>query len=304
MRASYVTFLYTLPRFELGIRKLFMARVKWNEKQIAERIVAGYGQGSSSSYRPWLEIFDLSSSGRSRRVWSDKTNRTHHLFSDVEHDIFLAAEWSRSVIDIREQYPLERDITQTLAQKLKVRHPHYPGTHVPTVMTVDFLLTVCGPDGEHYVALNGKREEEAEDITSLEKLEIQRSYFEEIGCPHHLIYHSQIPTQKIENIQWIREAQLKQGEIEPHKGHFASLTARMGHELAENEEDDSPLATYCQSFDERYGLETGTGIRVARMLMQERALMVNLASPNLAKEPISSFFMTSKAGRLRAVGGL
>ena len=44
--------------------------------------------------------------------------------------------------DIREQYPLDREITQTIAQELKIRHPHYPGTHVPTVMTVDFLLTV------------------------------------------------------------------------------------------------------------------------------------------------------------------
>lgn len=88
-----------------------MSRIKWTEKKIAERQKAGYGEGSGSAYIPWLEVFDLSSTGRSRRVWSSKTGRAHHLFSDVEHDIFIAAEWSRSVIDIREQYPLDREIT-------------------------------------------------------------------------------------------------------------------------------------------------------------------------------------------------
>ncbi|KYP10253.1 MAG: hypothetical protein A0129_13925 [Limnobacter sp. CACIAM 66H1] len=78
-----------------------MSRIKWTEKKIAERQKAGYGEGSGSAYNPWLEVFDLSSTGRSRRVWSSKTGRAHHLFSDVEHDIFIAAEWSRSVIDRR-----------------------------------------------------------------------------------------------------------------------------------------------------------------------------------------------------------
>jgi hypothetical protein len=281
-----------------------MSRIKWTEKKIAERQKAGYGEGSGSAYNPWLEVFDLSSTGRSRRVWSSKTGRAHHLFSDVEHDIFIAAEWSRSVIDIREQYPLDREITQTIAHDLKIRHPHYPGTQVPTVMTVDFLLTVRTADGEDYIALNAKRDEEAEDETSLEKLEIQRSYFQALGIPHHLIYHSRIPKQKIANIYWIRDAQLKTGETEPHAGFYDQLKSRMAGELASYDaSDDSPLAAYCASFDMRYGVEPGTGLRIARMLMQERALLANLNSPNLANDPVGSFLMTSRAGRLRAVGG-
>ena len=281
-----------------------MSRIKWTEKKITERQEAGYGEGSGTTYRPWLEIFDLSSTGRSRRVWSAKTGRTHHLFSDVEYDIFIAAEWSRSVIDIREQYPLDREITQTIAHDLKIRHPHYPRTQVPTVMTVDFLLTVRTADGEDFIALNAKRDEEAEDETSLEKLEIQRSYFQALGQPHHLIYHSRIPPQKIANINWIRDAQLKSGEIEPHAGYYDQLKSRMALELASYATaDETPLAEYCTSFDLRYGVERGTGLRVARMLMQERALIANLDSPNLANDPLGAFSMTSRAGRLRAVGG-
>lgn len=281
-----------------------MSRIKWTEKKIAERQKAGYGAGSGANYKPWLEVFDLSSQGRSRRVWSSKTGRTHHLFSDVEHDIFIAAEWSRSVVDICEQYPLDRELTQTIAHNLKIRHPHYPGTQVPTVMTVDFLLTVRGADGENYIALNAKRDEEAEDETSLEKLEIQRSYFQELQCLHHLIYHSRVPKQKIANIYWIRDAELKPGELEPHAGFYDQLKSRMADELSSYDvENKTPLPAYCTSFDERYGVEPGTGLRVARMLMHERALRANLDSPTLARDPLGTFLMTSRAGRLRSIGG-
>lgn len=281
-----------------------MSNIKWTEKRIDDCQSKGLGTGSGANYMPWIDAHAFSSQGRTRRVWSDKTGRVHHLFSNVEYDIFVASEWSRTVIDIWEQYPLERDITQTIAQKLKIRHPHYVGTQVPTVMTVDFLLTVAGPGGESFVAVNAKRDEEAEDSTSLEKLEIQRTYFEDMRVPHHLIYHSQLPAQKIKNIKWVRDAQLKQGEVEPRQGLYASLKGSMGREIAASRDDSTTLDRYCSSFDERYGLEPGTGLRVARMLMHERALMVNLESPDLAREPLETFLMTSRAGQLRAIGGV
>jgi hypothetical protein len=42
---------------------------------------------------------------------------------------------------IREQFPLPRDKTLEVAMQLGERHPYYPGTHVPAVMTVDFMVT-------------------------------------------------------------------------------------------------------------------------------------------------------------------
>lgn len=276
---------------------------KWTEKKIAERQAQGYGQGSGENYVPWLLVTDFSSSGRVRRVHGLKTGRVHHLFSDVEYDVLLASEWSPSVVDIREQYPLDRELTQTIALELKIRHPHYPGTHVPTVMTVDFLLTVIQNGAERFVALNAKRDEEAEDENSLAKLEIQRTYFETLGVEHHLVYHSQLPQQKLLNLAWIRDAQLKPGEVEPRHGYFEALCGRMGRELDAPTDIHVTLAAYCESFDARHGLEQGTGLRAARMLIQERALMVDLASKDLTREPLAAFLMTSRSGQLRAVGG-
>ena len=281
-----------------------MRQSNWTEKKIAEREAQGYGSGSGANYKPWLEVTDLSSSGRSRRVFGLKTGRIHHLFSNVEFDIFLAAEWSRSVVDIREQYPLDRDLTQTVAQELKIQHPSYPGTRVPTVMTVDFLLTVVEHGVKRLVALNAKRDEEAEEENSLAKLEIQRTYFEKLEIEHYLIYHSQIPKQKVMNIAWIRDAQLKPGEVEPRPGYFAALCSRMSRELMAPTYANISLADYCQSFDERHGLEAGSGLRVARMLIQELSLSVNLESKDLTHESLGSVMMTSRPGQLRAFGGV
>jgi hypothetical protein len=280
-----------------------MPRIKWNEQKIKEREREGFGQGVGADYLPWILVTDFSSAGRSRRVWSQKTNRTHQLFSDVEYDIFLALEWSEEVLDIREQFPLDREITQELARELRIKHPHYPGTQVPSVMTVDFLVTKNGRDGTYHVGLNAKRDEEAEDPRSLEKLEIQRSYFEAMGYEHHLVYHSQIPKQKIANIDWIRRALVKVGELESSPGFFDSLTQRMSKELSSNRDSSLLLTEYCSGFDGRHGVEIGTGLRIARMLMENRTIHVDLSSLNLTLEPMSSFMPTVRFGNLRAVGG-
>lgn len=282
-----------------------MARpINWTEKKIKSLEAAGHGHGLGKDYIPWLSVTDVSSLGRSRRVFSHKTGRTHELLSDVEYRLFLVLEWAPEVIDIREQYPLSREMTLTIAQKLGLPHPYYPGTQVPTVMTVDFLATQMVAGVKSLMALNAKRDEEASDEHSMLKLEIQREYFELSEVQHHVIFHSHIPRQKTDNIDWIRSALVKPGEIEPRPGFFSGLTARMAAELSQSVSDQTtPLSHYCRTFDERYGLEHGIGLRVAQMLMHERVLKVDLSSPNLAAEPLSAFVMTAQRGKLRAVGG-
>lgn len=282
-----------------------MARGKmfWSEKKIQAMESDGCGKGLGASYKPWLRVEDFSSLGRSRRVWSAKTSRTHHLMSDVEFNLFLALEWQSDVVDIREQYPLDRGLTQTIARELGIKHPYYPGTHVPTVMTVDFLVTKLTSEGEKLVAFNAKRDEEAEDEKSLLKLEIQREFFEQFAVSHHLIYHSQIPAIKVRNLSFIRDALPKDGEDEPRQGHFDRLCQRMAADLPSLSRATTPLTTYCAGFDARHGLEAGTGLRVARILMQQRVLKPNLAATCLEDEAISTFIMTAQLGNLRAVGG-
>lgn len=262
---------------------------KWNEKTIERLIKEKRGQGTLDSYKPWITVGDFSSKGRSRRAWSPKTEREHHLFSDVEWRLFVLLEWTANVIDIREQFPLDRNATLKIAQELGIPHPYYPGTQTPTVMTVDFLVTRVNDKGQTYFeAFNAKCQQEAENTRSLEKLEIQRSYFEAQNIQHHIVFDTTLPMAKVKNIEWIRDAQLKPCEAEPHPGFYQEHITKFVQciPLAAS---TTTLLMFCTQYDRNCGLSSGTALRIARMAMLQREVVINLNSADLCKELISNF---------------
>jgi hypothetical protein len=76
------------------------------QADVDRSITQGYGRGEGENYLPWFRVQDIPSRGRSRKVHGVKTNRVHHLVSDLEFSYHLVLEFSENVIDIREQYPL------------------------------------------------------------------------------------------------------------------------------------------------------------------------------------------------------
>lgn len=274
----------------------------WSEDKIARLQAEGHGSGSGAGYRPWLTATMFSSHGRTRQVWSQKTGRVHHLFSDVEYRLFVALEWSRDVHDIREQYPLDRDVTLEVARTLKLKHPYYPGTNVPTVMTVDFLVTRLRDGSSVLEAFDAKRAEAAEDEHSLTKLEIARESLNVLGFKHHIVLHTSIPESTIKNIDWVRDALPRPGESQPSPDYWHSLQKRMVQGWLSARKSSS-LQDFCQQFDSSHGCEPGTGLRVARMLISERVIAAPMAGKALAEAQLAEFALTGALGQLRAVGG-
>lgn len=275
---------------------------EWNEKTVQRLETEGRGKGHGSDYKPWLTVMDLSSLGESRRVPGLKTGREHHLFSNVEWDLFLLLEWAQDVVDIREQFPLCRDLTQAIAADLGIRHPCYPGTNVPTVMTVDMLVTRIHNGEKVYEAFNAKRTEEAEDQTSLEKLEIQRYYFETSGIPHRLVFHSEIPLVEARNIELIRGGNLGPDEHEPYSGFYDHHKTLMASLLERQLAKSISLTEFCDYFDRAQGVTPGTGLRVAKMLMLDRVLVSDLANPDLVTAPLPSFQLVGRKGVFKLLG--
>ncbi|MBJ7533034.1 TnsA endonuclease N-terminal domain-containing protein [Rhodomicrobium vannielii ATCC 17100] len=68
------------------------------------------------------------------------------LLSDIECGLFYLADWSDTVTDIREQFPLKRDATQRIAAQLGAAHPLDLASRTPLVMTTDFLIDVVQVD--------------------------------------------------------------------------------------------------------------------------------------------------------------
>lgn len=265
-----------------------MARyIKFTEEKIQRMEADGFGCGVGASFKPWIEVTSVSSSGRSRRIFSSKTGRTHHLLSDVELDLFIALEWQQDVVDIREQFPLDRATTLSVAQKIGITHPYYPGTQVPTVMTIDFLVTKRVGVKDVLVAFNAKRTEEAQDERSMLKLEIQRATLALLDVEHHVVFHGDIPFDNIRNINWIRDGLLRLDETEKYHDFWEPTKVALRTFLLSS--GKVTLAQACQQFDHETGHETGTGLRAAKLLLWDRLISAELSRYPIADIPITDF---------------
>lgn len=274
----------------------------WSEDVVARLQKEGCGKGCGATYTPWVYITDFYSRGRTHQLYSHRTGREHQLLSDGERDTFVFLEWLRENIDIREQYPLDRDITLEVAHEIGVRHPYYPGTHVPTVMTLDFLVSKIFNSEESLKAYSVKTQEELNLPNVVERLELERSVCLGMGLPYNIIIKERLPQAKLRNLLWIRDAQLDSNAMEPYRGFYEDHQARMAQDIAARHFHGS-LVDYCTNYDRRFSVDGGTGMRVARMLLGARALTMDFNNPEPQLAPMACFQLSALQGQLRSVRG-
>jgi TnsA endonuclease N terminal len=279
-----------------------VGKLQWNEALIERFEREGRGKGEGEHYKPWLYIGDFASRGRTHDPTGLKSNRPHQLFSDNEYHFFMLLEWCADVVDIREQFPLARKQTLDVAAEIGAPHPYYSGTHVPTVMTVDFMVTRV-KDGRRYLqAFNVKSAEDAEDELSMAKLEVQRETLERQSIEHYLVFDTTMPQGKIGHVAWIRGGQLRPKEQEPYPGFFEEKLTAMAADIAVGNFAGS-LAEFCIRFDSHQGLARGTGLRLARMLMGKKVLRPDLTQPSLQEASMNTFLISALPGQLRLIEG-
>ncbi|GHX10140.1 heteromeric transposase endonuclease subunit TnsA [Vibrio cholerae] len=241
-----------------------------NELQNQKWLREGRGSGHGSDYKPWLTVMDLSSQGRSHRVFGHKSQRTHHLLSDLELAVFLLLEWSRSTVDIREQFPLRLEDTKALALESGIDHPSVRG--VLQVMSSDFLVNTtdtCQPK----FALQAKYAEALSDARTIEKLELERRYWLQKGVPWWLITEKDIPSVVTQNISWLYPAQRDEIEIDAlmeraafYQHHFQNAPERSVIEVA-------------KQLDTAYQQPMGQSLLEIRQLLAQRCFLFNILTP-------------------------
>jgi hypothetical protein len=256
----------------------------WSENKISKRIRLGFGQGSGSSYKPWIGVRDISSRGTSTRLWSPKVGRTLQFLSNVERDAFLVAEYRDDFLDYLEQHPLERSRTMVAARKLGVRHPVYPGTKTPVVMTIDGLLFL--KRGEEVIrrVVDCKHSLGKFNERTLEKLAIVQQVCDDLALPRIAVTELSVPRHQVHNILWCRMAMPRAGEVEPAPRAFEIYPMRMYehlrvHQMTEFYAEMNVL-TYCRLFEESaiesQFLPAGFGLRCMKILMWTRRVDFDL----------------------------
>jgi hypothetical protein len=263
------------------------------EERIARWWKEGRGQGEGRNYKPWLTIQDVPSNGRSHRVYGQKTGRLHQLLSDIEYAHFLIFESSESVIDIREQFPLNRDETLKISRELGVRHPRAPRSTTYEVMTTDFVLTLCKDGCREMIAFAAKPAEELEPryIRIREKLTIEKRYWESRGVRWVLTTEKKLPNILVRNIQWLRPAFDISTFEQTTAASFQMLATKLLISIREHPQDMS-LAKYCQCLDRDDGFVLGTYLGMGRHLLAHKLLNMDLYRAHPWSAPIATIAAT------------
>jgi hypothetical protein len=266
-----------------------MSYNKWSEQKLAKYLKEGRGQGEGADYKPWLTVQDFSSTGRCHRPPSTKVGRHLELFSDVEYGVFLLADRARSVLDIREQYPLDRELTREIAIQLNIKHPVYPATKVDTVMTLDFLLTVRDESGTHYLGVDAKTRDKLEDSRTIEKLQIVKSALSSKHISHVVVIDDHLPKQTIRNLNWLHEARPKPVEVQAYPGYWTEMADRLLSHLKALKFGKQSLRNVCIEFNDAMGWPDGTALRAVRILLDTWQIDVDLSKNDVAELPLSAF---------------
>jgi len=247
-----------------------MKRSTSSEKTIQKWIKEGRGDGRGENYKPWLTVRDCASRGRSHRVFGHKSQRPHHLLSDLELAVFLLMEWHPDTVEIREQFPLRRDETIILCEDAGIKHPNVSG--VRQVMSSDFLVNSNNHSCPQF-AIQAKYVESLNDRRTIEKLEIERRYWARKSVPWKVITEQDIPSAVFNNINWLYPAQecdVKQinviEKIEYYHHYFKKYPTRSIIEVA-------------QLMDKSYELTLGQSLLEIRQLLANRCFLFNILTP-------------------------
>jgi len=154
-----------------------------NSKSVAKpQMVDIYAQiPRGKEYEPAITIRDLPSLGRSSRISGIRTGRQHDFLSDMERNYFHILNFSDVVIDIREQFPMQLDLTLLIAEELGIKHPIDPKSKKLVHMTSDFNITINEQGKAKDVVRTIKSKDDLVDRRTIEKFEIESIYWKRLG---------------------------------------------------------------------------------------------------------------------------
>jgi len=247
----------------------------WKDSTIKRFLKEGRGVGEKALYKPWLQVQDISSKGRSSRIFSFKSQRVIHLLSDLQLYYYYLLEFDDRVLDLRESYPLldfhELDIRldQGLTSKM-----FNSKTNVPHIFTVSFLITKIDKNNNpFYEARVIKASSELEKKATFERLELVRRYFEKKKIDFGIVTEKEINKQMARNIGWALTAYDLQ-DYPDIVGNIKFLKTDMLSYLSSKTETFQNVFT---RLERSYQLEEGMGLILFKHLVATRQIQMDMS---------------------------
>ncbi|MDR3288992.1 MAG: TnsA endonuclease N-terminal domain-containing protein [Peptococcaceae bacterium] len=244
----------------------------WNQSIHEKYLREGRGCGSGIAYSPWVQVQDFASRGVVSRVKGRTTGRIHHLMSNNELAYFYILDWSDSVTDIREQYPLsDLECAVKCAATAGIRYPKDNVSGYPYVLTCDFMIT----SASGLKARTVKQSAELNNPRVLEKLEIERRYWFSRGIDWKIVTENEISRQKAKNIEWLYTAidfsvsGCSEIEIEQAKIYMLD-SLRCGENSA---------IEVVQMVEDEFMLASGAGLQLFKQLVLDGRYALDISQP-------------------------
>lgn len=250
-------------------------RRSWSQATFNKFLKEGRGQGRGEEYKPWITIHDFPSQGRSHRALGWKTRRVQHFLSDHEIRYLYLLDWSDSVTDVREQFPLiEHDITQEIAKDMGVKHPTDAASGFPYVLTTDFLISIYSDGKTVEIARTVKPAKELESTRVIEKFEIERRYWIAKGVDWGIVTEHEMPRILADNINVIHSAYKLEATPEIDVPNLLLLGRMLKDRLRIGNGSISGITT---KLDGEMNLTSGTSLSVLKHLIARKEVLLDMS---------------------------
>lgn len=240
-------------------------------KSVARKIALGYGRGEGLSYKPFISGHEFASTGRYVRLTGRTIPRMYCFMSGLEADAFIYYDCMPDVSDLLEQYYDTLEETLEISDLLHVRHP-FSGKYYNPV-TTDLLIR----KGNVWIARAVKSSRDLEDRRTLEKLEIERVYFERHGIDWKIITEKELNRDLVQNLNWLwYEASCEQSVHDPQ----AESVFQQWYD-----EDLLPFPTLLDRIELLFHLPPGGGVSVFKSLLRKDKIQIDLTKPRNMLNP-------------------
>ena len=157
------------------------------------------GEGHGKDYKPWIRVNEFNSLGTTSKPVDWKNGRTMQLLSQGEMYAYYINRWDESVIDIREQFPLDLEDTLRIADSEHLKHPKNRESR----MTSDLLLDYA--DGSQKVLSIKRNRSALDDDRTTVKLWIEQEYWKGKGVPFEVLFANEMNLTMVTNIRLVTE---------------------------------------------------------------------------------------------------
>ena len=244
----------------------------------------------SGEFRPWIEVQEVASEGRSKKIKGYKSGRKQHLLSDAEYYVFLLLEYDDAVVKIYEQFPLlPRDKTIQIANERGIPHPKYRRVSIREdgvekkplpnkVMSTDFLIEIKRNGNSELIAICVKTKSKITPTNkknkgTLLKLEIERQYWLDQGIKCYCIAKEDINKDLIFNLKWFHEYASLDEQLLNSKKRWKEVFL---NELKEYDKNNR-LVDIIELTSLKTKIQYDDSVRIFRHLMWHKELKANIS---------------------------